>query len=58
FTRILFYRLFPNKEYPQALPHYKHRLSILGLKTLYHRRILADILLAHKIIRQEVQGMA
>ncbi|EYC36122.1 hypothetical protein Y032_0930g3087 [Ancylostoma ceylanicum] len=55
FTRILFYRAFPNKDYPRALPDYKTRLRILGLKSLFYRRVVADITLGFKILRGEVR---
>ena len=54
FTRIVFYRIFPSKEYPRAMPDYKTRLEILKLKTLYYRRIQADVVMGFKILRGEV----
>ncbi|EYC35298.1 hypothetical protein Y032_1083g3572 [Ancylostoma ceylanicum] len=54
FTRILFYRSYPNKNYPQALPNYETRMQRLGLKSLFFRRIQADIIMGFKILRGEV----
>ena len=55
FTRILFYRAFPSKQYPRLLPDYKTRLEVLGLKSLFYRRVLADLMMSFKIIKNEIK---
>ncbi|EYC16425.1 hypothetical protein Y032_0033g2652 [Ancylostoma ceylanicum] len=55
FTRIVFYRAFPNEGYPQAMPDYKARLQVLGLKSLIYRRAQADVIMGFKILRGEVR---
>ncbi|EYC03671.1 hypothetical protein Y032_0092g2553 [Ancylostoma ceylanicum] len=55
FTRILFYRLFPNSNYPQDLPCYMSRLQQLNLKSLFYRRVFADLVLAFRILRLETK---
>ena len=55
FTRILFYRAFPDPHYPQSLPSYQTRLQHLNLKSLYYRRIQSDLILAFKILKGEVR---
>ncbi|CAJ0603018.1 unnamed protein product [Cylicocyclus nassatus] len=46
-----------DEEYPSALPNYKTRIRKLGLRTLFYRRFLADILMAFKVLRAEVWEM-
>ncbi|EYC21617.1 hypothetical protein Y032_0019g3929 [Ancylostoma ceylanicum] len=55
FTRILFYKIFPNSNYPSALPSYQSRLKRLHLKSLYHRHVVADLVLAFRILRLETK---
>ena len=55
FTRILFYRAFPSKQYPRLLPDYKTKLEVLGLKSLSYRRVLADLMMSFKIIKNEIK---
>ncbi|EYB85109.1 hypothetical protein Y032_0304g1918 [Ancylostoma ceylanicum] len=55
FTRILYYKVFPNKNYPHALPGYEIRLQCFDLHTLYYRRIFADLVLAFRILRLETR---
>ena len=55
FTRILFYRLFPNCNYPRALPSYIERLQRLNMRSLFYRRVCADLVLAFQIIRLETK---
>ncbi|KAK6053379.1 hypothetical protein COOONC_09116 [Cooperia oncophora] len=43
FTRLAFYRCFPNSEYPQALPVYQDRLRALNMRSLKYRRIFSDL---------------
>ncbi|EYB98688.1 hypothetical protein Y032_0129g1503 [Ancylostoma ceylanicum] len=38
----------------EPVPSYKSRLQELGLKTLFYRRVFADVLFAFEIIRGEV----
>ncbi|KAK6043238.1 hypothetical protein COOONC_19259 [Cooperia oncophora] len=52
FTKLAFYRCFPNSEYPLALPIYQDRLRALNMRSLKYRRILNDIN-AFRIFRRE-----
>ena len=54
FTRLLYCRCFREADYPRSLPSYSIRLQELGLKSLYYRRVVADLMLAFKILRGEV----
>lgn len=55
FTRILYYRALPDPAYPHTLPPYHTRLSELNLKSLFYRRIQADVVLAFKILKGELR---
>ena len=54
FTKLLYYRIFPDQNYPQSLPPYRIRLQELNLKSLFYRRVVADLVFAFKILRGEV----
>ena len=49
FTRLIYYRCYPNQQYPAALPSYKERLKNLQLEDLESRRKVSDFLLFRKI---------
>ena len=49
FTRLIYYRCFPNKSYPAALPSYNDRLKRLHLDSLELRRKAADLCMFYKI---------
>ena len=51
----MFFRAFPSKQYPCLLPDYKARLEVLGLKSLFYRRVFADLMMSFKIIESEVK---
>jgi hypothetical protein len=51
FTRTVFYRCFPNECEDHVVPSYKERLSRLKLLPLETRRVIADLILAFKIIK-------
>ena len=55
FTRILYYRIFPDQNYPHSLPSYKIRLQELNMKSLFYRRIRADLILGFKILKGELR---
>lgn len=55
FTKIVFYRAFPNENYPQSLPSYRDRLQILGMKSLKYRRVVKDLTFCFRIIRMEIK---
>ena len=55
FTRVIFYRCFPSSSYPRSMPQYSTRLSVLKLQPLSIRRIVADLVLAFKILRSETR---
>lgn len=52
-TRIVFYRVYPDSGYPQSMPPYAFRSRILGLRTLCERRAAIDLTLAFKMRRNE-----
>ena len=54
FTKLLYYRAMPDANYPLALPPYTVRLREFNLKTLFYRRVVADLVFAFKILRAEV----
>ena len=51
FTRVVYYRCFPNPNYPFELPSYQVRCKKLGLHSLAFRRVIFDLTLAFKIIK-------
>ncbi|XGW17861.1 hypothetical protein V3C99_002459 [Haemonchus contortus] len=55
FTRILYYRAFPSVDYPRSLPDYRTRLRVLNLKSLFQRRVEADLVLAFKLLKGELR---
>ena len=55
FTKLLFYRCFPNPAYPRLLPSYEERLKILDLESITYRRVVHDIILAFRIFRGETR---
>lgn len=55
FSRLLYYRLYPNPNYPHSLPSYQTRLKKLKLKSLFCRRIITDLLLAFRILKGELR---
>lgn len=50
FTRTVYFRCFPS-ECKDTVPSYKSRIKRLGLLSLECRRVIADLVLAFKIIR-------
>ena len=55
FTRLLFYRIFASNENPPNLPSYSARLETLGLKSLFHRRLMADLVMSFKMLKGEIR---
>ncbi|KAK6018619.1 hypothetical protein OSTOST_15789 [Ostertagia ostertagi] len=51
FTRLLYFRVFPDPGYPRSMPPYSIRLKELGLRSLLYRRIFADLVMAFKILK-------
>ncbi|KAK6061466.1 hypothetical protein COOONC_00868 [Cooperia oncophora] len=50
FTRLLFHRAF---QCHNSMPSYNERLRQLGLKTLRHRRTIADLVFCFRLLRME-----
>ena len=55
FTRMLYYRVFPSDSYPASLPTYQVRLKKLGLKSLFYRRVVLDLIFAFRVFKKEIR---
>lgn len=54
FTRLVFYRTHPGSN-SSTMPSYVVRMRELGLKSLQHRRIIADLVFVFRILRGEIK---
>ena len=51
FTRLVYYRCFPDRGYPRSMPSYESRCKTLKLHSLAYRRVVSDLVMGFKILR-------